>query len=76
MCFEFVCFEFMCLKKNYANVKFSLSIARTAKKTLKFAKIAPKQLFLHIMREKRKNAIYAVNRQKRDYARDYAIAFF
>ena len=62
--------------KNYTDVKFSLSKALTAKKTLKFAKIALKQRFLHIMRKKRKNAIYAVNRQKRDYARDYAIAFF
>ena len=62
--------------KNYTNVKFSLSKALTAKKTLKFTKIAPKQRFLHITQEKRKNAIYAVNRQKRDYARDYAIAFF
>ena len=40
--------------KNYTNVKFSLSKALTAKKTLKFAKITPKQRFLHIMREKKK----------------------
>ena len=40
--------------KNYTKVKFSLSKALTAKKTLKLAKIAPKQRFLHIMREKRK----------------------
>ena len=65
--------------KNDTNVKFSLSNALTAKKTLKIAKIAPKRHFLHSYANyagKEKNAIYAVNRQKRDYARDYAIAFF
>ena len=42
---------------NDTNAKFSLSIARTAKKTLKSAKIAPKQRFLHN---------YAGKKKKRD----------
>ena len=33
--------------KNDTNVKFSLSNARTGKKILKIAKMAPKQHFLH-----------------------------
>ena len=40
--------------KNYTNVKFSVSIARTAKKTLKIAKIAPKWRFLHNYKRKEK----------------------
>ena len=65
--------------KNYTNVKFSLSNARTAKKKTVKQKLHKNGVFcisMQIMREKRKNAIYVVNRQKRDYARDYAIAFF
>ena len=46
--------------KNYTNVKFSLSNARTAKKTLKIAKIAPKRRFLH------NYANYAGKEKKRD----------
>ena len=46
--------------KNDTNVKFSLSNARTAKKTLKITKIAPKRRFLH------NYANYAGKKKKRD----------
>ena len=49
--------------KNDANVKFSLSNARTAKTTLKIAKIAPKRRFLHN---------YAGKEKKRDLCGKWA----
>ena len=49
--------------KNDTNVKFSLSNARTAKKTLKIAKIAPKRRFLHN---------YAGKEKKRDLCGKWA----